>query len=191
MLLTDWLLVILTAIYVVATILISVYNARSSKATREQIKESHAQFIDANRAFVNIDFDIIRDELFVLKITNNGNRTAENVHIVVSDNFRGIICDQGCAKQIEELNHSTFSIGVGQSMFARLGMRAEYNVLCQEPVGITLDYSDIYSSYHETKTIQISQYGWGLVYDSPISDIRTYLKSVSESVKKISSKKSN
>lgn len=189
MLLTDWILVILTAIYVVATIFISVYNARSSKATRDQISESRAQFIDANRAFINIDFDIIRDALFVLKITNNGNRTAQDVHIVVSDNFRGIIRDQRCIEQIELLCNSTFSLGVGQSMFAKLGVGADYNVLSQQPIGITLDYSDPYSAYHETKTIHISQYGWGLVYDSPISDISTYMKSVSESVKKISNKK--
>ncbi len=134
MLLTDWLLVILTAIYVGATILISVYNARSSKATRDQISESRAQFIDANRAFVNIDFDIIRDELFVLKITNNGNRTAQDVHVVISDNFTDIIYDYGCAEQIELLNNSVFSIVIGQSMFVSLGINDEFYHLSQQKI---------------------------------------------------------
>ena len=187
----EWFLVALTAVYVVATILISVYNARSSKATRDQIKESRAQFIDANRAFINIDFDIIRDELMVLKITNNGNRTAQDVHVEISDSFRKVVVDQRCADQIELLNKCTFSVGIGQSLFAKLGMRADYKALSQEPIGITLDYSDPFSTYHETKTISVSQYGWGLVYDSPISDIRSYIKTASESLKKISQKKSS
>lgn len=183
-------MIILTAVYVLATILIWLSNRSSAIATRDQIKESHDQFIDANRAFVNVDFDIIRDELFVLKITNNGNRTAQNVHVEISDKFQEVIRDKRCAEQIELLNKSTFSLGIGQSMYARIGMRAEYDALCQESIEITLDYSDPYSTYHETKTIHISQYGWSLVYDSPVSDIRSYMKTVSESVKKISDKMS-
>lgn len=187
----QWILVALTAVYVIATIFISFFNARSSKATRDQIKESRAQFIDSNRAFVNIDLEIVRDEVFVLRIMNNGNRTAQDVHIEISDDFLSVVSDQGSAEQIELLNSSTFSIGVGQIMFVRLGIIREYSILSQQPIRITLDYFDQFATYHEEKSIPISQYGWGWVYDSPINDIRGYMKSVSESVKKISNKISN
>lgn len=180
---------VLTAIYVIATIFISFFNARSSKATRDQIKESRTQFIDANRAFVNIDFELIRDEIYVLRVMNNGNRTAHDVHLVISDDFLNIIDDQACSEQIELLNRSTFSIGIGQSMFVKLGYRAEYDILSQKPIGITLDYTDPFSKYHEEKSIYISQYGWGLVYDSPVNDISNYIKNISESVRKMSDKK--
>lgn len=186
----DWILVALTAVYVLATIFIWISNSRSAKAMQDQISESRAQFVDANRAFVNIDLEIIHDEIFVLRITNNGNRTAQDVHVVISDDFLGVI-DQDYAEQIKLLNNSIFAIGINRSKFVTLGIRAEYDTLSQQPIGITLDYSDPFSKYHEDIVIPISQYGWGLVYDSPISDIRGYMKTVSESVKKISQRKSS
>ena len=40
---TDWLMVIITLVYVVATILICVFNGKSAKAAREQIEEAQKQ----------------------------------------------------------------------------------------------------------------------------------------------------
>ena len=37
---TDWLMVIITFVYVVATIMISKANIESAKATREQLEQS-------------------------------------------------------------------------------------------------------------------------------------------------------
>ena len=39
---TDWLMVIITFVYVVATILICIFNGRSAKATNIQVSESEA-----------------------------------------------------------------------------------------------------------------------------------------------------
>ena len=47
--LTDWLMVGITFVYVVATILICVYNAKSSKTTKEQVAESKRQFEESKR----------------------------------------------------------------------------------------------------------------------------------------------
>lgn len=46
---TDWLMVIITFVYVVATIFICIFNGRSAKATRDQVKESQKQFHEAKR----------------------------------------------------------------------------------------------------------------------------------------------
>ena len=181
----DNIMIILTAVYVVATILISVFNARSSKATRDQIKESRNQFIEANRAFVNVSFEIIRDGMYVLKIMNTGNRIAKNVHIVVSDAFVEIIKNSNAKVHVQELNRSAFSIGIGQAWYVIIGTIPDFIVLRQKTLEIELNYSDTFSNYHEVVDIDISQYGWCLVYDSPINDIRGYMKSVSESVKKL------
>ena len=48
-LITDWLMVGITAVYVVATIFICIYNGRSAKATREQVAESERQFEETKR----------------------------------------------------------------------------------------------------------------------------------------------
>ena len=46
---TDWLMLAVTVIYVVATIVISVFNGRSAKATKEQVEESRRQFEETKR----------------------------------------------------------------------------------------------------------------------------------------------
>ncbi len=43
---TDWLMVIITFVYVVATIFICVFNYRSAKAAKEQIELSKLQYED-------------------------------------------------------------------------------------------------------------------------------------------------
>ena len=46
---TDWLMVGITAVYVVATIIISCANIKSANATREQLTESKRQYEDKKR----------------------------------------------------------------------------------------------------------------------------------------------
>lgn len=46
---TDWLMVGITFVYVVATIFICIFNGRSAKATREQVLESQRQFEETKR----------------------------------------------------------------------------------------------------------------------------------------------
>lgn len=46
---TDWIMVVITGIYVVATIFICIYNGRSAKATREQVAETQLQFEETKR----------------------------------------------------------------------------------------------------------------------------------------------
>lgn len=48
-LITDWLMVVITAIYVIATVFICVFNAKSAKATRAQVAESQRQFEESKR----------------------------------------------------------------------------------------------------------------------------------------------
>ena len=46
---TDWLMVIITAVYVVATIAICYFNAKSAKAAKDQLEESKKQYKEQNR----------------------------------------------------------------------------------------------------------------------------------------------
>ena len=48
-LITDWLMVGITFVYVIATIMICIFNGRSAKATREQVSESQRQFEETKR----------------------------------------------------------------------------------------------------------------------------------------------
>lgn len=46
---TDWLMVIITFVYVIATIFICIFNGRSAKASHDQVQESQKQFHETKR----------------------------------------------------------------------------------------------------------------------------------------------
>lgn len=60
---TDWLMVVITAIYVIVTIKISKANMDSAKATREQVEESRLQFEKSQRLQVmpSMQIDILEE----------------------------------------------------------------------------------------------------------------------------------
>ena len=97
---TDWLMVGITAIYVAATILICFFNAKSAKATREQVVESKHQFEESKRLEtlpflqventfykglplfeIDLDFndDIGVTRYKLVKLKNLGNGAASNI----------------------------------------------------------------------------------------------------------------
>ena len=59
-LVTDWLMVGITFVYVIATILICFFNGKAAKATREQVAESKRQFEETQRfqviPYLQLDF---------------------------------------------------------------------------------------------------------------------------------------
>lgn len=105
---TDWLMVGITGIYVIATIFICVFNGKSAKATREQVAESKRQIEESKRQFVEskrletmpflqmeicterehpqfeIEFDLCNgksnDVIYkIVKLKNLGNGSASNI----------------------------------------------------------------------------------------------------------------
>lgn len=70
---TDWLMVVITAIYVIATIRIYRANNESAKATREQLEESKVQFEESHRLqcmpFLQMDVSIGKPAQFVTEVS--------------------------------------------------------------------------------------------------------------------------
>ena len=91
---TDWLMVIITAIYVVATILICIYNGKSAEAAKEQtfaakrqIEEMIKQYNESNRPMVTIRFEVIRSGLLCFILENIGPVAATDVQINLNTEF--------------------------------------------------------------------------------------------------------
>ena len=90
----DWLMVVITAIYVIATILICVYNKRSADAGKEQaaiaqkqMQEMVDQYNAVNRPIMTVRFEIIRSGLLCLVFENVGPIPAESVKICINQKF--------------------------------------------------------------------------------------------------------
>ena len=76
---TDWLMVVITAIYVVATIYISRANIKSADATREQLVESKRQYEDKKRLEIMpyLQFEQTKDNMRI-GLTQHNTRCSDS-----------------------------------------------------------------------------------------------------------------
>lgn len=183
---TDWIMIIITAIYVIATILICIFNYRSVNAIREQVAECKRQFDESNRAFVTVSFETIRSGLIVLHIQNHGNRIAKNVQIKIEKSFVENIQDKGFKQGVEKLCKSKFILGIGQSWYICIGSHFQLEQIGEKYLHIDIQYSDNVSSYSEVTDIDLTQFFWALIYASPLEDIYQQVKEMNKYQKSIS-----
>lgn len=177
---TDWLMVAITFVYVVATIAICWANIKSAKATKEQLDESKRQFDENNRAFVTVTFEIIRSGLVVLNIQNLGNQIAQNVSIQINKEFLDNIPNN--KEFLEKLCGSSFTLGIGKSWYLCLGSHLDLENLGERLLKIDISYKDVKSEYKETTIIDLTQYFWSLIYDSPTEDLYQETKKISKAL---------
>ena len=106
-LITDWLTVIITAVYVVATIFICIYNGKSAKAAREQLAESQRQFEENLKnsnekerrkvqpylmlTAVNVDGIYNR---FLLSFVNYGDGSAKEIKYITNEDEQFLVLYQ-------------------------------------------------------------------------------------------------
>lgn len=83
----DWAMVIITFVYVIATIFISWANFKSAKVSNEQLKEMQKQFEENNRPHIEVEFIYVKRSFYGLRFINNGNVLAKNVKIKLSSDF--------------------------------------------------------------------------------------------------------
>ena len=84
---TDWLMVAITAIYVIATIFICAANIQSANATKGQIAEMQRQFQEMNRPYVTCEYILGSRAFCGIRICNHGNMVAKNLIIRVNQKF--------------------------------------------------------------------------------------------------------
>ncbi len=178
--LTDWLMVIITAIYVAATIFICIYNGKSAKAAKEQTEEMIKQFNSVNRPIVTVRFDIIRSGLLCFVIENEGPISAENVRIKINKEFINNINNQGDRSRLEELNDAIFYLASKQKITVLLGGQPSFSQIAK--VKAKFDIS--YNFFNEHTEIDINQYRFLIVYQSSLEDISQHLKHIKEDDKR-------
>lgn len=182
---TDWLMVGITAVYVIATGFICWANIKSAKATREQVAEAKRQFEESNRAFVTVAFEVIKSGLAVLHIQNHGKRVASNVKIQVSSAFVSNIANKTDKEHVKTLCESAFTLGIGQSWYICIGSHLELDQMSSKLLSIEISYEDSESKYNETTVIDLKQYFWALLYESPTEDLYQEIKNLTKSVQSI------
>ena len=102
--------------------------------------------------------------------------------------FINNIRDDTDKKLIKELCRASFTLGIGRKWYACLGSHLELEQLSQVPLALDISYSDNQGRHKETTTIDLKQYFWSLIYDSPMVDANVELKKMAKSLQSIDRK---
>lgn len=99
---TDWLMVVITFVYVVATIAIFVTNHKATKAAQESILEMRREFDEANRPLVEVELLYLQKAFLALRFINHGSRTAYKVKIKLSQDFIESLDEKAMERRSQE-----------------------------------------------------------------------------------------
>lgn len=160
---TDWLMVGITAVYVIATIFICRANIKSANATREQIAESKRQFEEAQRLqimpFLQIEirdinsFDLTLD----LDVDNAGSEVVYNACTVLRNVGLGAATNIIYSWEIRENSFSNcgeFPINAvqqGDSYSLLILMNGKENCNIPRKAVLTLEYMDMLGKSYEQR----------------------------------------
>ena len=111
---TDWLMVVITSVYVVATIFICWANIRAANASKAQLKELRRQYDEENRPNIEIEFLYSRRTYYGLRFVNRGKCTAHNVKILLDTTFISSLPNSKFSELLRKQEGKTCVIGAGQ-----------------------------------------------------------------------------
>ena len=179
---TDWLMVIITAVYVYATIKICEYNKRSAAAAKEQtetakqqIEEMIRQYNESHRPFVIISFETIRNGLNCFKIENIGPVAATDIKIRINDEFLDNHDKKSDVPLLREVTEATLMLSSYQKLYIPLGGPAVFNEIASVPAKIDISYN---GQYEEHTEINLMSFQNTLLYNSELEDISEHMKNI-------------
>lgn len=157
-LITDWLMVVITFVYVIATIFICWANIKSAKASKEELAEMKRQYAEENRSHIEVEFCYERRICYIVRFVNHGKLTAQHVKIVLDEDFISSLPEQGFKDTLLKQREKECIIGVGQHYdlyIASNELRGNPNI---KPVTGKLSYQDESGKYESDIYIDLENY---------------------------------
>ena len=188
---TDWLMVIITAIYVIATIIICKANLKSADASNQQLEESKRQFEEnkrqfeeqkrqfdeLNRPFISCEYILKNRTYCGIRFYNYGSKPANNVTFKINDDFRSSVDDKFV--NFWNLNNAEYAFGINQSYEFYFSTVSELNKNKRDfEVTITYYWQD--KKYIETISINFTK-------QLPVESVDEFEDKVLKEIKDISS----
>lgn len=185
---TDWLMVVITLIYVVATIFICLANFKSAKVSKEELAEMKRQYAEENRPRIEIEFIYEHRMWFIVRFINHGNLTAQHVRIELDEEFIKSLPEQTVAELLLKQNYKEIIIGVGQHYDLYIGSNALRGNPNMKPIIGKITYQDEKRSYKSDIFIDLENYAtfFSSTYDDPmvleLRNIKGELKEIKNSI---------
>lgn len=182
---TDWLMVVITAVYVIATIFICKANIKSATATREQLAEVKRQYEEEHRPYISYQLIFENRTWYGMRFTNHGRREATHVQIKFSRDFLNSIGKCSFSKGLNTLQDKEFTLGIGQSYDIFFGMDEFRNNPSKKPIEGEIIYQDAQTTYHNSFDIDFEKYATFWSVNSPTDDFLDDMKKLTQELKNI------
>lgn len=169
---------IITLVYVVATIFICRANIRSAEATREQVAEARHQYEEEHRPYISYQFIFERRAFYGMRFMNYGRRVANHVQIKLDEDFISSIRESAFYDGLSELHTKEFALGIGQSYDIYFGASEFRDSPNKKPIRGVVLYcdSETGANYQEPFEIDFEKYGTIFTVNTPTDDLHEDLK---------------
>ena len=173
----EWIMVIITGVYVVATIFICWANIKSANASKEQLKEMQRQYAESNRPLVELELHYMRKTWYVARFINHGNITAQHVKITLEQAFIDSLPEEAFRNELEKKKGRECIIGVGQHYDLLIGSNKLRGNPKMRPLTGTIEYEAQGQVYKSDIFVDLEHY---MTFFSATTDEEELLKSVKQ-----------
>jgi len=181
----DWFMLILTAVYVTATIIICWFNHRNIEASKDQLTEMKRQYDLDNRPHISIELIYERRLYYGLRVTNHGKRIATHVSIMLSDDFVGSLTESSFQKRLEQQKNRECIIGIGKHYDLFIGSNKYRDNPDKVPISGIVSYYDKEKHFSEGFSIDVDTFATFFSVNTPMDDLIKEMKEHTQELKGI------
>ena len=179
---TDWLMVTITAVYVIATIAICWANIKAANASKAQLEEMRRQYAEENRPIIETEFHYERRTRYIIRFVNHGRHTAQHVKIELDQEFIESLPEEAYKSTLLEQKGKECIIGVGQHYDLYIGSNAMRGNPNMRPVTGDIYYEGYQNSYSDKVFIDLKYY---MTFFSSTTDNDDLLKAIKKSAEEL------
>lgn len=164
----GFVMALLTFVYVIATILICIFNYKSAKATREQTKESYNQFIENSRAHIVPKIIVLEGEMLCLAFQNIGHDIAMDVVIDINEEWlkklEQTVKFPEVATSLRKIKKKKIFLTVNQQICYGMCIPGDgtndYDLLSEKELIVNISYKSLNNKYSERFCIPLDAYNY-------------------------------
>ena len=165
---SGFIMALLTFVYVIATILICIFNYKSAKATNDQTREAYKQFIENSRAHIVPKIIELEGEMLCISFQNIGKNIATEVEIKVNEKWLKELEKTNTfpetAEKLRKIKSKKLFLTVDQQLCYGLCIPGngydDYGILGNVPLKIDISYKTLDNKYEEHYEIHLDGYNY-------------------------------
>lgn len=178
----DWAMVIITSVYVVATIFICWANIKSAHASQAQLLEMQRQYAEANRPMIEVEFHYLQRTWYVVRFVNHGSKTAQHVKIHLTQEFIASLPEIQIRTLLEQIEGRECIIGAGQHYDIYIGSNELRGNPNMKPLTGSVEYQSEGNHYESDIYVDLEHY---ITFFSSTTEEEKFLKTVQDIEKEL------